>query len=261
MTSIRHLLLVIAAISLSACATTPAPTSNAKQEPTPADKLERDVPMPTLLGDMGLSRRTIYGNAAAGIGYRYEGDGKMSADVYVYPLSEEQMALLLSEGEQAALRDGYAGFQAELALAQRKGAYDHVEVIDESIFTARFVVNDGKNNFEGPFRIARGEYRTYRDDFELASFAFLTEFSGYFVKIRISHVDYPGFDDKAQWFADALLEHLYSADAANGGTMVDEDSGRKIRQLPGESFPEFFNRAMRIMLPDGKTVTDIEIKT
>lgn len=242
---LNQLLFLATLLALTACATAGRNTAAT----SPAEELETSVQLPQAVGKLEQVKRQVFDDPALGIGYSYAGDMAMQADVYVYPLSDAQMTLLLDEGEETMLTDAFNGFRAELAYVQQAGKYESYSPRKEVLTAASFDFRSDDGMISVPFLVASGEYDIRWQGRDLLSFAYLTEFSGYIVKVRITNEDYPGLAENAADFVNQLIHHAYVADAGGSAVrMENKESGISAQQLPGESVQEFLRRGMQQMI-------------
>lgn len=209
--------------------------------------MEELVPLPHEVGKLSIKNRHVYEQEAAGVSYRYGGDLVYYIDVFVYPVREEQRQHLIEGDEQSLLTDEFSRFRAELEYAAQQGWYQSVEPVEETLRNAAFPFTYKGESLSAPFIFARANYAIRKDGVNLISFARLTEFNGYFVKVRLTHEDYPGLGDDVDTFTEALLNSLYNAQSQVGEISVGAGERKKtVVCMPGTSMLECLARSLGI---------------
>lgn len=205
---------------------------------------ENRPPMAAAIGKLELVQAQAHEDPRLGVVYRYRGELEMLPDVFVYPVSGEGLQLLVNEGERALLENEYARFRAEMAYAQLQGAYESAEYIQEKYLTERLATNGAPDI---PFGNVHAEMVLHEANNEIRHFLWLTEFEGFFVKVQVSHFDYPGLADNFTDFINRLLTHMYREDAQRRLRTIRYGE-QEFQQLPGESETEFMGRARKALL-------------
>lgn len=245
-------LVMLLAGSLLACATPPA----APAEDDPVAELEALVRLPERIRKLSITERIVHEPAEAGVQYRYAGDLVYHVDVFVYPVSEAQRRFLIESDKQALVASEYGAFRDELAYAVNQGWYDGATTLDERIDIWQHVFEVQDERLTVPFLVAQAQFNIERQGMPMASFVALSEFKGYFIKIRLTHPDYPGLSREMSNFTEQLFAGLYGNDVELPAITIGQGEDRTdVMCLPGESMLECLSRAIRTLLPpdDRKT--------
>lgn len=233
---------------ISACAT----VGNRPAPPSPAEELENAVELPQAANGLEQVSRRVFDNPQAGIGYQYAGE-EMRADVFVYPLNDTQMDVLLEYGEDALITAAYNDFRGEMEYVTRAGKYDSYTPLKEVLVNASFSYMNGTGETTVPFIIAVGEFEIMANGRKFLSYVYLTEFKGYFIKIRATQPESPLFAQSAAAFMQELLNQVYEADVRKPVAQIKaEGSGVGASQRPGESLREFMKRGLEEIAKAGK---------
>lgn len=229
---------------LSACTA----TGNGRKQAIPEEtaNLEALVQLPEKVRKLSIKQRKVYDDPAAGVQYRYGGNLVYFVDVFVYPVKDAQKALLIESDERNLISDEFNHFRAELGYAVEQGWYQAVEPVEELLQRWGFEFSNDGVPHDAPFLVAQGEYRIQKDDRQLASFVTLSEFNGYFVKIRLTHPEYPGLGEESRTFAEILFKELYRTQTQLPSISFKKDGTKTTMNcLPGESLLECMSRGVR----------------
>ena len=243
-----RLTLAFLLLMMAACAKPGTQKSKANED---IALMEAQVPLPEKIDKLSLTERKVHDDPAAGVQYRYTGDLVYYVDVFVYPLKEQQKPLLIASKEQELLENELAHFHAELKYATDQGWYQSANPMDVRIhnWTIEYAAN-GKPRITS-FLVAQGEYNIHKANVELASYLALSEFNGYFVKIRLTHPPYPGLRGEIDTFAKKLYHSLYGSQMQLPVITIGKDEQKiEVACMPGESMLECMGRGMRRLAPD-----------
>lgn len=197
--SIFASLVLCALTNITGCATHQNKVADSLSDQIPvAQKNEVILVPPLQFGKLSLKVKVDYKNPNAGTGYEYGGDIALNADVYIYPSPDEfpkvEIAGTVLNGPMAAVI-------GELKLAQQHGIYS-------SVYFKQLSGISLENSQIGVIDAQRLTLSLVRNNRKMHSSAYTALVKNHIVKIRVSHIKYPGLQDNMDWFAANILSRL-----------------------------------------------------
>ncbi len=189
MPPVRLPALILAVLFTSACASvTPA-------EPEPLQEPALISSLPDAVNTFELQGYKYFNDGSGGYSVRYANARKRRiADVYIYPVAEENSAL---EHNQLVLGSTRATMQA-IGEAARQGHYANLNVINAA------------TQARGVRTVARVQATYLRQNLASYTLVYQTEYEGTLVKIRLSMPDNESNRGSREWdnFADKMFDHV-----------------------------------------------------
>lgn len=234
-----RLLLLLSLLLASACTLAPEPIEKESASPLAA----LPVPVPEELAKTRLVETHRFENPAAGVMYRYRGDIAMQPDVYIYPLPEVAIEILLEQGEAALLAAEYRRYISELELAVERNYYESFEEEFARQANGSFSYEGADGEVSLEFPVVWSKVSLQAGGPQLDSYMVLAEINGNFVKLRISHPEYPGLEQNVQYFVNHFLTGIYQMDMRESRlSMQHAGLQREFVRQPGESLAELWAR-------------------
>lgn len=203
-----HFLTICLLALLTACA---GPRSRHVEHVKQVEHAAPETSIPLDIGKLKIAKSFQFPNPQLGTLYTYAGNMELHPDVYIYANTfvEGQPSY---EVQVQTLEWEVARFKNEIDYVVMQGHYDSAEIRSTTVVTHEWKY--------GAITGKRISLDIVKNENVLLSHTYIFPMGDLFMKIRISHYDYPGLVDNMDWFVEQLIQGIRVAHYEDDGSPV-----------------------------------------